>query len=639
MSSSNQASKSSSSKQLFHEGKLEVNVIQAKNLPAADRLSKKDTYVELTINNLSKKSLIDHKGGYNPRWNDKIMFEVAGIGKNSMLLRIKEAGKVFGEEICSCAINLTRIYEEEEFDGWYPLIKKDKAAGFIYLEFTFIPKDGRKKQSRIQQIESLTVVPTAAPPISTKSNFQPSAPPPVNSTQPNSHDAPATQFSALSLTNDYTNSFNNTSKYQSSTANSQKYNQYQPPSLSQALQLENSKASIKSKIPDYASNYALINGKKPLPSKPNIQTFNYNATLKHTNNYNTPIQVVLQNLKDKPESSIRTDTINSRRHSIGSVCHDPQPTIHIFNNSSDRRHSHRLSDLQFNTSFKNQDSQNIYYQQVLNYPYNSDLNDQYHSQYDSDQNFSQNPVPHPNFAQYNNSSPFSKALPLPPNVSNILAHRHTSSDMVNQNNLNYDSSDELIIVNNLSYNSPYDYQNEQIFDDNSALLTAPARPLPVPPSHKKLSNATFFNQEQNININYSSDDDNITTVNQINPFMEVNHLPPNSLPSYPPQSIINLAKIQNSSVNTNYHQFKPSAPQLPDILDYEKEIYSASYNPNSQHNHYIHTIDQRRQHSQPHHLPKNNSSRLYAHQISRNENFSESHRNKLNAIYSKNEYY
>ncbi|PVU87490.1 hypothetical protein BB560_006479, partial [Smittium megazygosporum] len=126
-------------KPVFHEGHLQVCIIQAKNLPLSERFTKKDLCVELTVGNAKKTTLTTNKGGYNPIWKDTVHFKIAGIGKSSMLLRVKEGGKITSDELCSCAIDLTRVFEDEEFDGWYPLLKRDKAAGFIYLEFTFTP--------------------------------------------------------------------------------------------------------------------------------------------------------------------------------------------------------------------------------------------------------------------------------------------------------------------------------------------------------------------------------------------------------------------------------------------------------------------------------------------------------------------
>ncbi|KAJ1821466.1 hypothetical protein LPJ60_002603 [Coemansia sp. RSA 2675] len=129
-----------------YEGRLEIQVVAGRELPKRGLFGRQDSAVELSLGTSKKRTQVDKKGGASPEWNDHIIFTIAGLGKTQLLVRAVEVeSSVTSKDIGSCVIDLVKIFEEEEVDGWYPLKYKEKPAGDVYLEFTYTPKTGRKR--------------------------------------------------------------------------------------------------------------------------------------------------------------------------------------------------------------------------------------------------------------------------------------------------------------------------------------------------------------------------------------------------------------------------------------------------------------------------------------------------------------
>ncbi|KAJ2734048.1 hypothetical protein IW152_002594 [Coemansia sp. BCRC 34962] len=129
-----------------YEGRLEVQVVAGRDLPKRGLFGRQDSAVELSLGISKKRTQINKKGGANPEWNDHVIFTIAGLGKTQLLVRAVEVeSSVTSKDIGSCVIDLVRIFDEEEVDGWYPLKYKERPAGDVYLEFTYTPKTGRKR--------------------------------------------------------------------------------------------------------------------------------------------------------------------------------------------------------------------------------------------------------------------------------------------------------------------------------------------------------------------------------------------------------------------------------------------------------------------------------------------------------------
>ncbi|KAJ1731609.1 hypothetical protein LPJ61_002449, partial [Coemansia biformis] len=136
------------------EGRLDIKVVAGRKIPRRNRIGRGDVIVSLTLGTSTKQTQVDKRGGSTPQWNDRITFQVAGLGKTQLQVTALEAdGTIKHRKIGSCVVDLTRIFVEEEVDGWYTLTSSDKPMGDVYIEFTFTPKSGRKRLSKANDSE------------------------------------------------------------------------------------------------------------------------------------------------------------------------------------------------------------------------------------------------------------------------------------------------------------------------------------------------------------------------------------------------------------------------------------------------------------------------------------------------------
>ncbi|OMJ27912.1 hypothetical protein AYI69_g2634 [Smittium culicis] len=584
------------------EGKLEAFVISGRDLPVIDRFSKKDTYVELTIDNSKKKSLIDHKGGSNPKWSDRLAFNISGLGKQSLLIQVKESGKMSSDEICSGIVDLRKVYEEEELDGWYPLTKKNKPAGSIYIEFTFTPKEGRKKKSIIHQIKSLSIVPSVEPP-------KPSAAPASLATAPVTTEF----FNQLNASTDHSN---NTRKNKAqflnvnSNNNIDTFTQVSIPAqnlpISNTSQFPISKKSESQnlinntenrpttsiEVPDYASQYALANGKKPLPRKPVFNSFTQESSSFHSQNQN--LNSFYPQNSYTPNNALHVDPNSSRfgnsvSHKLINSSNFKQPANPILysTNYSDGTNfiSNKLSNVDLNSNshepFNNMRFANNH-QHFYNQPQNIQPNiTSFNNSLDSNSNYLCEDHPNLNNNQVQ-STYFSNQL-----VENVGYNHHQEISNQTPYYLNDDDlpSRPLPIPPNQSHNLKNDQSYYNLSTNNPS---PPLRPLPLPPNdHNRRSSYASFSDHNNTASNriYSSNSRTSLNENSIyqskdyssantenSPFVVVdysNSKNNNSIYEHASQLGINSKRssgtysIENQPpIPLNFKMFEPSAPQL-----------------------------------------------------------------------------
>ncbi|KAJ2567169.1 hypothetical protein IW140_004594 [Coemansia sp. RSA 1813] len=229
------------------EGKLDVRVVAGRNLPRRGFFGRGDSRVDLTLGTSKKQSQVDKKGGSSPEWNDRVHFAVGGLGKTQMHVAAVELDSALSQKtIGTCVVDLAEVFEEEEIDGWYSLTRHDKPAGDVYLEFTFTPKGGRTKPSKLDMSdEEEEDVPQLAPTRLSTSDTVASAPVMMHHDQAGS----MTSFSAPSI------SSVSTAPFLSAPVR---------PSLSDLRPY--SSASMHN--PELANKYAQKHGTKPLPMAP-----------------------------------------------------------------------------------------------------------------------------------------------------------------------------------------------------------------------------------------------------------------------------------------------------------------------------------------------------------------------------------
>ncbi|KAJ2185443.1 hypothetical protein IWW41_001110 [Coemansia sp. RSA 2522] len=235
------------------EGRLEVQVVAGRNMPRRSRFGRGDTLVAMTLGTSTKQTQVDKKGGAAPKWNDRLSFLVSGLGKSQLHVTAYEMeSSVSQKKIGSCVIDLTRIFIEEEVDGWYTLTSNEKPAGDIYLEFTYTPKGGRKQPPKALMQDEEDDTPFLLEPKQSKSSNGTVASAPAMMQK----DGRPQSVAAINTT---------TPILGSAVANA-----HLQPSMSDLRPY----SSASMHTPDLANKYAQMHGKKPLPAAPNMSAPN-----------------------------------------------------------------------------------------------------------------------------------------------------------------------------------------------------------------------------------------------------------------------------------------------------------------------------------------------------------------------------
>ncbi|KAJ2346319.1 hypothetical protein IWW50_005493 [Coemansia erecta] len=231
------------------EGRLEVQVVAGRNMPRRSRFGRGDSFVAMTLGTSTKQTQVDKKGGAAPQWNDRLSFLVSGLGKSQLHVTAFEMeSSVSQKKIGSTVVDLTKIFIEEEVDGWYTLTSGEKSVGDIYIEFTFTPKGGRKRPSKAHMEDDEEDMPFRVEPKQSKSSDGTVASAPAMMQQGS---RPHT-VASIASTAPMVGSAAATAQLRPSMSDLRPY------------------SSASMHTPELANKYAQMHGKKPLPAAPNM---------------------------------------------------------------------------------------------------------------------------------------------------------------------------------------------------------------------------------------------------------------------------------------------------------------------------------------------------------------------------------
>ncbi|KAF4597482.1 hypothetical protein EYR40_007941 [Pleurotus pulmonarius] len=122
-------------------GTLIIVVLKARNLPDPHSFYKSDVYTQVSLNNETKSTPVDVKGGQHPVWDAELRFPI-----------MKDAAAKFRELKVSCwskeprtdeklgegKIDISETLKTGEFDDWISLSTPEAGVrGDVYLEMTF----------------------------------------------------------------------------------------------------------------------------------------------------------------------------------------------------------------------------------------------------------------------------------------------------------------------------------------------------------------------------------------------------------------------------------------------------------------------------------------------------------------------
>lgn len=138
-------------------GTLVVVVDKARNLPNRKKIGKQDAYAIVRLGHDVQRTPTDKRAGQVPNWNHEIRFKVSHETENILKLSVFNEDSKTPDLIGDCAIDLTDLYKNHEFDSWFDLKYKDKPAGELYAELTFYYEGPPKPRPKVElgEIDSM----------------------------------------------------------------------------------------------------------------------------------------------------------------------------------------------------------------------------------------------------------------------------------------------------------------------------------------------------------------------------------------------------------------------------------------------------------------------------------------------------
>ncbi|CDO92022.1 unnamed protein product [Kluyveromyces dobzhanskii CBS 2104] len=127
-------------------GRLDVYISKAKDLPNLRKLDKQDPFVKLRIAHLTETSPVIYRGGQTPKFDYHCIFQLTPDIKPLLCVELyddhdhKHGSKLIGK--CETDLLPALLSDPEEgHDRWYELKRGSLEAGKVYIELTFTPNN------------------------------------------------------------------------------------------------------------------------------------------------------------------------------------------------------------------------------------------------------------------------------------------------------------------------------------------------------------------------------------------------------------------------------------------------------------------------------------------------------------------
>ncbi|KAI9321281.1 C2 domain-containing protein [Dichotomocladium elegans] len=117
-------------------GELVVVALKARDLPNREIVGKQDPFCIFRLGETAKRTKTDYRGGQHPLWDDQVIIPVPK-GKDKMHMQVFDEDASREDLISEGEVELSKVLQDGEQDGWFPLKYRGKPAGQIYLELTF----------------------------------------------------------------------------------------------------------------------------------------------------------------------------------------------------------------------------------------------------------------------------------------------------------------------------------------------------------------------------------------------------------------------------------------------------------------------------------------------------------------------
>ncbi|KAG1469611.1 hypothetical protein G6F56_003163 [Rhizopus delemar] len=117
-------------------GELVIVAYKARDLPNREIAGKQDPFVVFRLGENTRQTKTDYRGGQHPIWDDQVNMPIPEK-KKQMLVQVYDEDAKRKDLISELDLDISKVLEDGEQDGWFPLHFKNRKAGDIYLEMTF----------------------------------------------------------------------------------------------------------------------------------------------------------------------------------------------------------------------------------------------------------------------------------------------------------------------------------------------------------------------------------------------------------------------------------------------------------------------------------------------------------------------
>ncbi|KAI9223392.1 C2 domain-containing protein [Blastocladiella britannica] len=147
-------------------GRLEVTVIQARNLRDVELIGKNDPYVSLTLGTVKAKSSIIRNSGDKATWNETFTLDIKEqLTHLAIKVRDHKPIKLMANLIGETRVLVEDVAKVGTIQQWFKLEAGSEKAGEIEVRITYIP-DATRKMTLNQfptGFASFTAAPAAYP--------------------------------------------------------------------------------------------------------------------------------------------------------------------------------------------------------------------------------------------------------------------------------------------------------------------------------------------------------------------------------------------------------------------------------------------------------------------------------------------
>jgi len=116
-------------------GKLQLQVVEAKELKDKDFFGKMDPYCKVILGNNHHKTPVHHKGGRNPSWNADFSLAIASnMHTMPLILEVYDSDTLSDDRIGEATVPVSLLTGTQFTDDWYELLTRhNQPCGKIHL--------------------------------------------------------------------------------------------------------------------------------------------------------------------------------------------------------------------------------------------------------------------------------------------------------------------------------------------------------------------------------------------------------------------------------------------------------------------------------------------------------------------------